>query len=56
MGGDGRKEVSALFSIVSLGPIRGDEGEIHRKDNLMSITLGGGRKSETKGGEGRFRG
>lgn len=39
--------------MVSLGPITRGQGETSRKDNLMGVTLGGGRKSERKEGEGR---
>lgn len=37
--------------MVSLGPITQGQGETSRRDNLMRVTLGGGRKSERKEGE-----
>lgn len=50
MRGDGQKEVSAVYITVSLGPIARGGGETGRKDNLMPVTLEGGRKSETSEG------
>lgn len=50
MRGDGRKEVSAVYVMVSLGPITRRDEEVRRKDNMMPITLGGGRTNETREG------
>lgn len=50
MRGDGRKEVSAVYITVSLGPIARGGGDTGRKDNLMPVTMRAGGKGETREG------